>query len=391
MQLGAYDYILKPFSTEQLNMLLQRASQYQRLVQVNRELVSDTSNTSTDIVGDSPALNTLKDMIHRVARTDATVLIAGETGTGKELIAQSIHQNSLRRDKPFIKVNCAAVSETLIESEFFGHEKGAFTGANNTRIGRFELADGGTLLLDEISEVSLALQAKLLRVLQENELERVGGTKTIKVDVRILATTNRNLQQTVDEGKFREDLYYRLNVFPVISPALREREGDVPSLAKYFLEKFTRKHGTKATDFTQRAYKQLCQYRWPGNVRELQNVVERSVILAAEQVKIDASTLPLELQIGSDATNDLLENSHTSPVKQNLTEGMESASGQPEDSAHTTLESAERRLILQTLKATNGNRTKAAERMEISIRTLFNKLNAYKQKGYSEFEPYYTN
>ena len=180
MQLGAYDYILKPFSTEQLNMLLQRASQFQRLVQVNRELVSDTTSSSADIVGESPALNTLKDMIHRVARTDATVLIAGETGTGKELIAQSIHQNSLRREKPFIKVNCAAVSETLIESEFFGHEKGAFTGATNSRIGRFELADGGTLLLDEISEVSLALQAKLLRVLQENELERVGVQKRLK-------------------------------------------------------------------------------------------------------------------------------------------------------------------------------------------------------------------
>jgi len=391
MQLGSYDYILKPFSTEQLNMLLQRASQYQRLVQVNRELVSDTANSSTHIVGDSPALNTLKDMIHRVARTDATVLIAGETGTGKELIAQSIHQNSLRRDKPFIKVNCAAVSETLIESEFFGHEKGAFTGATNNRIGRFELADGGTLLLDEISEVSLALQAKLLRVLQENELERVGGTKTIKVDVRILATTNRNLQQTVDEGKFREDLYYRLNVFPVISPALREREGDVQSLAKHFLEKFARKHGTQATDFTQRAYKQLCQYRWPGNVRELQNVVERSVILAADQVKIDASTLPLELQLGSDATSDLLDDSQGNIAKQSVTESAESPSNQSSDTAHTTLESAERQLILETLRATKGNRTKAAERMEISIRTLFNKLNAYKNKGYSEFEPYYTN
>ena len=188
------------------------------------------------IVGESPEIQNLKGMIDRVAYTDATVLICGETGTGKELIAQSIHQSSMRRNKPFIRVNCAAVSETLIESEFFGHEKGAFTGALQSRIGRFELADGGTLLLDEISEVSLALQAKLLRVLQEGELERVGGTKTIKVDVRILATTNRNLHKTVHEGKFREDLYYRLNVFPVLSPSLRERKGDVSLLAKHFLK-----------------------------------------------------------------------------------------------------------------------------------------------------------
>jgi len=401
MQLGAYDYLLKPFSTDQLNMVIQRASQYNRLVQVNRELVSESSSPTESIVGDSPALNELKSMINRVARTDATVLIAGETGTGKELIAQSIHQNSLRRDKPFIKVNCAAVSETLIESEFFGHEKGSFTGALQSRIGRFELADGGTLLLDEISEVSLALQAKLLRVLQENELERVGGTKTIKVDVRILATTNRNLLKTVEEGKFREDLYYRLNVFPLDSPSLRDRKGDVSRLAIHFLKKFARKHGSNAKDFTERAYKLMEHHPWPGNVRELQNVIERAVILAGDQDKVDASTLPLELQVGPDYPLSTAVEPAPPASMPIQTAEIEEAISQPTtahkstgiplniDEADWTLETMERKLILEALRKTDGNRTKAAEMMQVSIRTLFNKLNLYKKKGFSEFEPYF--
>jgi len=400
MQLGAYDYLLKPFSTDQLNMVIQRASQYNRLVKVNRELVSESSSPAESIVGNSPTLNELKSMINRVARTDATVLIAGETGTGKELIAQSIHQNSLRRDKPFIKVNCAAVSETLIESEFFGHEKGAFTGAVSSRIGRFELADGGTLLLDEISEVSLALQAKLLRVLQENELERVGGTKTIKVDVRILATTNRNLHKTVEEGKFREDLYYRLNVFPLVSPSLRDRQGDVNLLAIHFLKNFARKHGSQAKEFTARTCQLMENHSWPGNVRELQNVIERAVILTGDQSKVAASCLPLELQVGSESPPDAEDEAATvatvTSPEQTAPDLTAKAKDEPEqadlplniDPADWTLETMERKLILETLRQTNGNRTKAAEMMQVSIRTLFNKLNLYKKKGLSEFDPY---
>lgn len=410
MKLGAYDYLLKPFSTDQIDMILQRAAKFNHLVNVNKELVLSTNPQTGVIVGESPEIKNLKGMIERVAHTDATVLICGETGTGKELIAQSIHQSSMRRDKPFIRVNCAAVSETLIESEFFGHEKGAFTGALQSRIGRFELADGGTLLLDEISEVSLALQAKLLRVLQEGELERVGGTKTIQVDVRILATTNRDLYKTVQEGKFREDLYYRLNVFPVMSPSLRERKGDVSLLAKHFLKNIAQKHGASCRDFTPRAYQLLEAYRFPGNVRELQNVVERSIILSANQEKVDASAFPLEIQIGDSAQqiDDLKE---SQAAAQNIVAQALVSPPSPAPSAGATavdespkvgtlpeaiiadedwsLEAVERKLILETLKRTNGNRTKAAEIMQVSIRTLFNKLNQYKKKGFSEFEPYF--
>jgi len=399
MKLGAYDYVLKPFSTDHIDMILERASKYNRLVHVNKELARETSSQSGSIVGESQKVDELKTMIDRVARTDATVLICGETGTGKELVAQSIHQSSLRREKPFIRVNCAAVSETLIESEFFGHEKGAFTGALQSRIGRFELADGGTLLLDEISEVSLALQAKLLRVLQEGELERVGGTKTIQVDVRILATTNRDLKKTVEEGKFREDLYYRLNVFPLYSPSLRERAGDVPRLARHFLKNLSQKHGSKCSDFSKTALNLLNQYNWPGNVRELQNVVERALIMSGQSPKVEASALPLEIQYQD----------KPAPARSSGNESVEEVPAEPEpapepaasapvplaaessdDSSEVdwSLETMERKLIYETLKKTDGKRSQAAEMMQISIRTLFNKLNQYKKKGYEEFEPY---
>jgi DNA-binding NtrC family response regulator len=405
MKLGAYDYLLKPFSTDQLDMILQRAAKYNRLVNVNKELVRETHAHAGNIVGESDKIDELKELIARVARTDATVLICGETGTGKELIAHSIHQSSLRRDKPFIRVNCAAVSETLIESEFFGHEKGAFTGALQSRIGRFELADGGTLLLDEISEVSLALQAKLLRVLQEGELERVGGTKTIKVDVRILATTNRDLLKTVQEGKFREDLYYRLNVFPLFSPSLRDRKGDVERLARHFLKTLAQKHGSKCGDFSKAAVQLLENYNWPGNVRELQNVVERVVIMNAQVRRIEAGMLPLEIQYQGKSTS--APNPGGSPADAAAVEpspaatpsaptpwiegAVESAIDAERDNSATidwSLETMERKLIYETLKRADGKRSLAADMMQVSIRTLFNKLNQYKKKGYKEFEPY---
>ncbi|MEX0322895.1 MAG: sigma-54-dependent transcriptional regulator [Puniceicoccaceae bacterium] len=396
MQLGAFDYILKPFSTDQVDMILQRAAKYDRLVKVNRELSHDQSESEHPLIGESESMLKLKDLIGCVARTDATVMINGETGTGKELIAQSIHQNSHRRDKPFIKVNCAAVSESLIESEFFGHEKGAFTGATQSRIGRFELADGGTLLLDEISEISLPLQAKLLRVLQEKELERVGGNKTIKVDVRIIATTNRDLPKSIDAGEFRQDLYYRLNVFPLISPSLSERKSDIPLLARHFLTQFSRKHGRNLKDFTKQAYTLLERHSWPGNVRELQNAIERAVILTPGGEQVSASALPLDIQVlGEEEIASL----GLSPVPFNLpaesvasrSQGGNGVSGVIEEGMSSddwTLESMERRLVLQSLKQTDGNRTKAAEMMGISIRTLFNKLNQYKKKGFSDFDEY---
>lgn len=414
MQLGAYDYLLKPFSMEQIDLVLQRISKLTRLVQLNRELSGGSAEGTDAIIGESAEMKQLKELIECVARTDATVLVTGETGTGKELIAQAIHQNSLRKDKPFIKVNCAAVSESLIESEFFGHEKGAFTGATTSRTGRFELADGGTILLDEISEVSMALQAKLLRVLQEKELERVGGSKTIPVDVRIIATTNRDLKKSIEAGEFRQDLYYRLNVFPVRSPALRERRGDVAQIARYFLGLYGRKHGRKLKDFSKQALTLLERHSWPGNVRELQNVVERSVILSGARSEVmDASVLPLEIQVlqgtgeeeeepamdaeqaASGDFRDLNAESGMVGLEKDIA-GMINGSAQAGGEVleliseeDWTLENMERHLILKALERTEGNRTRAAEMMGVSIRTLFNKLNQYRKKGFTEFEPYF--
>ncbi|HKJ91467.1 MAG TPA: sigma-54 dependent transcriptional regulator [Oceanipulchritudo sp.] len=405
MQLGAYDYILKPFSTEQIDLVIQRASKLNRLMQVNKALTHDTVVGEMELIGDSGPMHKLRDLIACVARTDATVMVHGETGTGKELIAQSIHQSSLRRDKPFIKVNCAAVSESLIESEFFGHEKGAFTGAMQSRIGRFELADGGTLLLDEISEISLALQAKLLRVLQEKEFERVGGTRTIQVDVRIIATTNRDLSKSIDAGEFRQDLYYRLNVFPLQSPALRERKGDIPLLARHFLKAFARKNGRSLEGFGPQAEALLNRHDWPGNVRELQNVIERAVILSTSGKQVTAAALPLEIQVLAEEgeLEAAPESTDVAPADTVPAAAPESnGAGDPEaaepvlageqqveEQTDGSIEGMERRLILQTLQRTGGNRTRAAEILKVSIRTLFNKLKLYQEKGYAEFEPYF--
>src|SRR5262245_40358749 len=244
MQNGAFDYIIKPFSSDTIEVTLKKAEEFTRLVKVSQFLSRDEGEEANyELLGRSTAMEGLRALIRKVARTQATVLIQGESGTGKELVARAIFRESPRANAPFIRVNCAAIPENLIESEFFGHEKGAFTGAMNKREGRFELAHGGTILLDEISEISPQLQAKLLRVLQEREFERVGGSRSIKVDVRVIATTNRNLQESVDKKEFREDLYFRLNVVPIVLPPLRDRKGDVPLLAEQFRQRFARKHG----------------------------------------------------------------------------------------------------------------------------------------------------
>jgi transcriptional regulator with GAF, ATPase, and Fis domain len=324
-----------------------------------------------------------------VAPTDGTVLITGESGTGKEMISREFYRRSPRRGQPFIKVNCAAVSQTLIESEFFGHERGAFTGATERREGRFELANNGTLLLDEVSEISPSLQAKLLRVLQEREFERVGGSRTIKVNVRILATSNRDLLSNVSKGEFRQDLYYRLNVFPVHVPSLRERVEDIPLLADHFLRRFTRKHGVKATGFSESARAALLAYRWPGNVRELQNTVERAVILSESGRPVTAAALglPTDLtspQEGTPATVwESTEPAPAEPPVSDVAEVVELATGglMDESGRVLRLDALEKQAIRAALRQTAGNRTQAAAALGISIRTLRNKLQEYRDAG----------
>jgi len=373
---GAFDYVTKPFSMTQIDLVMKKAAEFQRAVKVTDFLNRD-SISRREIIGKSPAVVRLRELIHRVGRTNATVMISGENGTGKELVANEIFLNSQRLNKPFIKVNCAAISETLIESEFFGHEKGSFTGATDQRDGRFELADGGTILLDEISEISLALQAKLLRVLQEREFERVGGNKTIKVDVRVLATTNRDLLKAVQKGDFREDLYYRLNVFPIQVPPLRERTGDVEILAKHFLERFSREHGIKSAGFSPDGMAGLVAHSWPGNVRELQNVVERAAILTEEGVAITADLMGLASPIAPTMAPPVVIPA-AAPIAPPT---APAANGNSSPDEVVPLHEMEKRAILNALQQTNGNRTQAAEMLQISIRTLRNKLAEYRDAG----------
>ena len=365
MRLGAFDYLRKPFGKDNIEVVIRRAETFNQVVRVNQILSADLSDTR-DLIGGSPAFAHLREMIRKVAPTEATVLIEGENGTGKELVAHEIFHASGRAQSPYIKVNCAAVPENLIESEFFGHEKGSFTGATDRREGRFELAHGGTLLLDEISEIPSHLQAKLLRVLQEREFERVGGTKTIKVDVRVLATTNRDLRKAVEKGDFREDLYYRLNVFPIRVPALRERQADIPVLAGHFLKRFARLHGRGIPGFSPAAAASLIEHPWPGNVRELQNAIERAVILT---------------ESGASVTDDGLGLPHARSLPR-----VPSAPALPQSAAPAIagqgsvlpLHEVEKEHILRALEATGGNRARAADALQISIRTLRNKLNEYR-------------
>ena len=365
MKNGAFDYVIKPFSNEQIEFTLRKAEEFTQLLRVNRFLSQETESGGTELLGNSPAMENVRQLIRKVARTHATVLIHGESGTGKELVARALYLESPRASAPFIRVNCAAVPENLIESEFFGHEKGSFTGALAKREGRFELAHGGTILLDEISEISPNVQAKLLRVLQERELERVGGNRTIKVDVRVIATTNRNLESSVEKKEFRQDLYFRLNVVPIHVPPLRERLEDVPFLSDEFMKRFGRKHGVHIKGFSDDAMRALKTHSWPGNVRELQNVIERAVILCSDNGILEPEHLGLTVAPVSVAA----ASSSSSP-------SSSSASSSTNDPLPSLAE-IEKRHILAALEKCKGNRTHAAKLLDVSIRTLRNKLHEY--------------
>jgi DNA-binding NtrC family response regulator len=369
IRLGAFDYIIKPFSASQIEVILRKADNFNQAVRISRMLAQESLDAAA-IIGESRPVLQLRQMIQKVAPTEATVLICGENGTGKELVATEIFRSSARAQAPFIKVNCAAISETLIESEFFGHERGAFTGATEKREGRFEVANNGTILLDEISEISLKLQAKLLRVLQEREFERVGGNRTIKVNVRVLATTNRDLQKSVENEQFRQDLYYRLNVFPIVVPPLRKRKDDIPPLAKEFLTRIARRTGAQPPVLSPASIEVLRAYEWPGNVRELQNVMERAVILTEPGEEITPHLLEPMFPV------DLLEESWKDGTQQEPVPAATSSLVFPENVM--PLEKLEREYILYALRQAHGNRTHTAQMLGISIRTLRNKLNELK-------------
>lgn len=359
MQMGAFDYVVKPFSFEQIEVVVDKVASFDKMRRVTKYYVEESDTRSSDIIGESDPVHKLKSLVDKVAKTEASVLITGENGTGKELVARELYRNSMLAKQPYIRVNCAAISETLMESEFFGHEKGSFTGATERREGRFELADGGTILLDEISEIAPALQAKLLRVLQEKEFERVGGNKTIQVKVRVLATTNRDLMGEVKKGDFREDLYYRLNVFPIAVPPLRERGTDILLLAHSFLNRHAKKHGVDEIEFSEDCQKAIEFHNWPGNVRELENAVERAVILADKGKPIEADLLGLQVMSGKSSKE-------PKEVTESATAEIQS------------MEEVERKHIENTLAACDGNRTHAAEKLGLNVRTLRNKIKLFK-------------
>lgn len=347
MKQGAADYIQKPFPMDELVLLCRKLAEKQKLSDLSEMLASDLKSLSYDqFIGNSKAAKGMLEMLAKVAPTDTSVLLIGKSGTGKELAANIIHENSTRRDKPFIPVNCAALTETLLESELFGHEKGSFTGAVARKRGRFELADGGTIFLDEIGETSPGLQAKLLRVLEEKQFVRVGGVDNVKVDVRVVAATNRDLKKEISDGNFREDLFFRLNVFPVKIPPLAERKEDITALTEYFLNKKKYPHNSLSSE----VLVQLKSYNWPGNVRELKNILERAMILAAGD--------PIEMEhIGIE------DETESTPLE--LEKGEVSSSG---------LEASEKAMIEKALKEAGGNKTEAAKLLKITRRRLYSRM-----------------
>jgi two-component system response regulator HydG len=353
MRSGALNYLTKPVDLEELKIQVEKTMEFSDLIAENVALRAQVEGgfQASEIIGESLKLVEIFETLKMVAPTDATVLILGESGTGKELIADAIHLNSPRAKGPMVKVNCAALPETLLESELFGHEKGSFTGATSRREGRFKLADGGSLFLDEIAEMSLLLQAKLLRVIQTKTFERVGGTESIEVDVRLIVATNRDLEVEVQEGRFREDLYYRLNVIPVTLPALRERREDIPLLADHFLKKIAERNRKNIRGFSPQAVDMLMRSRWKGNIRELENVIERALIMTRGEY-IQPEDLPANIR---DQEN--MESIGVTP-------------GRP-------LSEVEKEAIIQTLQLTGANRTEAAKLLGISRRTLQYKLKEY--------------
>jgi two-component system response regulator HydG len=363
LKAGAYDYLIKPLDFDALQLSIARAREHAGLKMENRQLKAKLGAGfhAENIIGRSPSMKAMLDMLAMIAPAEATVLIAGESGTGKELIARSIHFNSPRRDNPLVVVNCAAITETLLESELFGHEKGAFTGADRAREGRFEQADGGTLFLDEISETSPTMQAKLLRAIQEREIQRVGGQQTLHVDVRIIAATNRDMTKEVAAGRFREDLFYRLNVVTLEVPPLRQRTDDIPLLAQHFLERFAVKNRKAVKGFSPQAMDLLLKHEWPGNVRELENAVERAVILMTGDY-ITEKQLPIAIAAAHDGPSPAQPGAATA------------AAAGPGD---RPLETIEREAILAALAAADGNKSEAARRLGITRKTLHNKLKQY--------------
>jgi len=354
---GAYDYLTKPLDFDKLRLTIERAMEHTRLKEENRLLKESLGKhfDMQNIIGRSPAMIGLLETVAHVAPSEATVMITGESGTGKELIAGVIHHNSPRKDGPFVKINCAAITETLLESELFGHEKGAFTGADRKKEGRFYQANHGSIFLDEVSEMPLTMQVKLLRVLQERELTRVGGEKVIPVDVRVVAATNKDLVDLKNRGLFREDLYYRLNVVSLEIPPLTERRDDIPLLAQHFLEIFVDKNKKEIKGFTPKAMDQLIRYDWPGNVRELMNAVERAVVLAR---------------------TDYLDDQDFS-ILQPLLQQAAPASSDFDNIANIPLEEVEKAAILRMLESVDGNKSEAARRLGITRKTLHKKLKKY--------------
>ncbi|SHE75172.1 sigma-54-dependent transcriptional regulator [Desulforamulus putei] len=354
MKLGAFDYIVKPFDLDEFLNLVQRAAAQTETVAAFRPEDQAAEPGAVNIIGNSPAMQAVYKDIGRVADSNATVLIQGESGTGKELVARAIHYNSSRRNKPFIKINCANLPDSLLESELFGYEKGAFTGASSSKVGKFELAHEGTIFFDEIGEISLATQAKLLRAIQEKEFDRVGGTATIKVDVRILAATNRKLKQSVMEGGFREDLFFRLNVVNIVIPPLRERKEDIPLLVAHFLSKYNKEFNRQVKGFSEEATKMLMSYDWPGNVRELENVVERAVIMARGSVIV-----PEDIELAGEEKKQTFMPGN--PGEQNLP-------------LKQIVADVERQAILRALEENNWCRTTAARALGINRRSLYAKM-----------------
>lgn len=360
MKLGVKDFIEKPFQLEHLEAIIMRLLEFRNLQEENKVLKKKLEK-KFDFIGTSQPVKELLGVVADVAKTNSTVLITGESGTGKELIAHAIHYKSNRVGAPFVKINCAAIPEHLIESELFGHEKGAYTGALKTRTGKFEQAHGGTLLLDEIGDMPLLAQVKLLRILQEREVTKVGGNTEVEIDVRVICTTNRNLEKEVEAGNFREDLFYRLNVIPLSMPPLRERNGDIPKLCEYFIAKYNQENGFGVPHILPEALEELEKHHWPGNVRELENIIHRAVIFARYE--------PIGL-------------SHLRFFKQKQPTKSSSMD------AGLTIAEAEKQLILKTLESCGDNRTRAAELLNISVRTLRNKLHEYRIQDHTEPEAF---